>query len=86
MWRWLSSLIKDRTKPSEYIRRHLDGTGSGFELDDLTSWHDRDPAWQDVIDRLMEINRRHGSPLGVYKDEARQELLQLAVELEAQGR
>ena len=86
MWRWLSSLLRDRTKPSEYIRRHLAHSGNGFELDDLVSWHDRDPEWQDVIDRLMEINRRHGFPLGAYKEEAQDELRQLAEELAAQGR
>ena len=90
MWRWLVSLTKDRTKPSEYIRRHLDGTGNGYELDDLVSWHARDPEWQDVIERILDINRRHSlpgePPLGVYKDSANDELRQLALELEAQGR
>jgi len=82
--------MKDETKPSQYIRTHLSGAGNGYELDDLLSWHDRDPEWQDVIERLLEINDRltlPGEPrLGVYKPEARGELIALAELLEQQGR
>jgi len=82
--------MTDSTKPSEYIRRHLSGTGTGFELDDMLSRHDRAPEWQDVLRRVHEINRHHilsgEPPLGVYKDEARADLERLAEELERQGR
>jgi hypothetical protein len=82
--------MRDCTKPSEYIRRHLSGIGTGFELDDMLSLHDRDPAWQDVLRRVHDINRDHilpgQPPLGVYKDEARADLERFAEELELQGR
>ena len=88
--RWLSGLVKDRRKPSEYLRRHLDGTGDGYELDDLASLHAGELGWEDVIKRLVEINKRHSqageAPLGIYKNEARGDLRTLAEELEGQGR
>jgi hypothetical protein len=84
---WLSRLLGPRRKASELIRDHLSGAGNGFELDDLVSCGK--PEWEDVAQRLMDINLRHNvpgePPLGVYSDRARQDLLTLAEELEAEG-
>jgi hypothetical protein len=84
---WLHRLLW-RRKPSEFVRDHLNGTGNGFELDDLVS--SGHPDWEDVAQRLVEINLRHNvpgePPLGVYTDRAREDLLKLAEDLEAQGR
>ena len=78
------------SKASVLIRRHLDGSGNGFELDDLVhDWVD-DPHKEEVIDRVLEINREHTlpgePPFGVYKPEAREALLRLAEQLESEGR
>jgi hypothetical protein len=86
--KWLSNRQERRRRPSLMIRRHLDRTGNGFELSDLV---DCDyPDWQDVVEKVLDINRRHTlegePPLGVYKDSARPELVELAEELEAVGR
>ena len=80
--------MSEATKPSEFIRRHL--AGAVYDLDDLVSWFDRDPAYQDVLQRIHAINYEFTlpgePPLGVYKPEAREALMRLAEQLESKGR
>ena len=89
----LGRKIRDLFRPykaSVLIRRHLDGSGNGYELDDLVhEWVD-DPDKDDVIQRVLDINSDYTlpgePPLGVYKPEAREALLRLAEQLESEGR
>ena len=76
-----------KRKPSEYIRRHL--AGGGYDLDDLVSWHDGDPAYEDVIVEVLAISRRHSTadfPIGIGNPASSDDLAALAARLEAAGR
>jgi len=76
-----------KRKPSEFIRRHLDGSGSGFELDDLVSLGR--PELEDVAQEVIAIASRHRTPeypVGIANPNAEPELLALAERLEAEGR
>jgi hypothetical protein len=75
-------------KPSREIAAHLDGTGSGFELDDLNA-RARLPWHREVCDRIDEIDlayrdAEHG--WGTTNPAARPALLVLQEDLEKQGR
>jgi hypothetical protein len=87
--RKIRSLAKPE-KASALIRRHLEGSGSGYELDDLVhEWVD-DPDKDQVIECILNINNDYTlsgePPFGVYKPEAREALLRLAEQLESEGR
>ena len=76
-----------KRKPSEYLRRHL--AGGGYDLDDLVSWHDRDPDYEDVIKEVLGISNRFATaqyPIGIGNPESSLELQALAEKLEAEGR
>ena len=59
--------------------------GNGYELDDLIARHGGDPAYQDVIDVVVELMLRHDDQ-GLIKPPARSELRGLAMRLASQGR
>jgi len=89
VWKWLSELLKDKRKPSEYIRLYLSRTGNGFELDDLVSLHDRDPEWQDVIKEILSISNQFSTaeyPIGISNPGSSGALERVADRLEAEGR
>jgi len=76
-----------KRKPSEFIRRHLDGSGSGFELDDLVSLGR--PELEDVAQEVIAISFRHRTPeypVGIANPSAEPELRAMAERLEAEGR
>ena len=71
--------------PSAYLFRHLNGTGSGYDLDDLLTRHANDDAYRDVIDTVHGLIARHGDPaLGT--PAAQSELRLLAMRLATKGR
>lgn len=74
-------------KPSELIRRHIDGSGSGFELDDLMSrW--TGAVYDQTVEKLVSIHRRFRTekyPIGTSNPASFDELCGLAAELEARG-
>ena len=89
MRKWLSGLSKDKRMPSEYIRLHVSRKGNGFALDDLVSWHDRDPEWQDVIRDVLAISDQFSTsefPIGISNPASDGALERLAERLEAEGR
>ena len=76
-----------KRKPSEFIRHHLDGTGSRFDLDDLVSLGR--PELDDVAQEVVAISFRFQTPeypVGIANPEAHSDLLALAERLEAEGR
>ena len=81
-WRWL---FPGPPKPSAYLFRHLAAAGDGYELDALIARHEGVPAYQDVIEAVLELMLRHGDQ-GLEKASARSELRQLAMRLASQGR
>jgi hypothetical protein len=72
-------------RPSEYLRKHLDGGGNGFELDDLISRHAGEAAYEDVIDEVYALMVRHHDQ-ALTAPSARAELLRLADRLANEGR
>ena len=80
--------MSEGTKPSEFIRRHL--ARGAYDLDDLVTWFDRYPAYQEVLERIHAINEEFTlpgePPLAVYQPEAREALVRLAEQLESKGR
>lgn len=74
-------------KPSQLIRAHIDGTGNGYELDDLVSrW--KGQIHDEIGDRLVAIHRRFRTenyPIGTSNPESFDQLEQLAKELEERG-
>ena len=77
----------NKRKPSEYIRRHLDGTGSGFDLDDLVTIGR--PDLEGVAQEVIAISSRYRTaeyPVGIANPEAEDDLRALADRLEAEGR
>jgi hypothetical protein len=74
-------------KPSELIRNHLNGSGSGFDLDDLVSTGL--PQYEDVAKEVVEISfrcRTAECPIGIANPASFAELTSLVERLEAQGR
>jgi hypothetical protein len=71
--------------PSAYLFRHLDNEDGGFALDDLTSGHEGDPAYQDVIDEVLDMMERRGDQ-ALAGPAARTDLRRLAMRLASQGR
>jgi thiamine biosynthesis lipoprotein ApbE len=73
-------------RPSELIRHHLNGTGSGFELDDLISWGR--PEYEEAANEIAAIANRYRTEdwsIGIANPDARDDLRALAERLEAQG-
>lgn len=75
------------SKPSEQIRTHIRGTGSGFELDDLLTRR-TGGVYDQISTRISEIERRFRTPqypVGTVNPASFQSLEELAMELEQQG-
>jgi hypothetical protein len=76
-----------KLKASEFIRRHLNGTGSGFDLDDLVSLGRAD--LEDVAQEVVAISSRYRTPeypVGISNPDADAELRAVAERLEVEGR
>jgi hypothetical protein len=74
-------------KPSEMIRSHISGTGSGFELDDLMTRR-TGGIYDQILKRLVDIHRRFRTPeyrIGTSNPASFDELEGFAAELEKQG-
>ena len=78
-------MILNRGTSSSYLRRHLDGTGNGFDLDDLISGHTGDPLYDEAIEAVSSLMLVHQDQ-GLASAEARTELEALAVKLEQEGK
>lgn len=76
-----------RQKPSEQIRSHLQGTGTGFELDDLMTRR-IGGIYEEISSRLEAIHQRYRTseyPIGTSNPASFASLEELAVELQQQG-
>jgi hypothetical protein len=74
-------------KPSQIIRRHLDHSEGGFELDDLmTRWSGG--VYDEIMQRIISIHQKFRTeeyPIGTSNPDSYAELGELAGELEAKG-
>ena len=74
-------------KPSEMIRSHINGTGTGFDLDDLMT-RDTGGIYDEIMERLVDIHRRFRTPnhrIGTSNPDSFGELENLARELDDRG-
>jgi hypothetical protein len=73
---------------SEAILHSVNGTGSGFEIDDLMSWSPTDEQEARAIEPLTRIAERYRtpeSPVGISNPAAEADLRSLAAALASQG-
>jgi hypothetical protein len=74
-----------RKKPSDLLFIHVEGTGTGYEMDDLISGGSTP---QEIVDEVIEINERFRSaehPIGVENPDAFAEIRALAVRVRERG-
>jgi hypothetical protein len=73
---------------SEALFRHVDGTGTGYEADDLMSWSPTPEQEANAIGPLLDIHERYRSaeyPIGISNPASFEEIRALAQRLRAQG-
>jgi hypothetical protein len=75
-------------KASEAMLHHIEGTGTGYELDDLVHWSPSEEAEREAIEPLLQINRDYSTPehpLGIANPDAKEAIRALAERLRQQG-
>jgi hypothetical protein len=85
---FIAALIGRQLKPSDALIRHVNGTGSGYELDDFTYGFYSEEVEREAIEPLLAINRQYTTdehPLGISNPAAYQAIRELADELRAKG-
>lgn len=73
---------------SDALRRHVDGTGSGWEIDDLISWSPTLDQENEAIKPLLEIHHRYRNaqyPIGINNPDSFEDIIRLAILLESKG-
>ncbi len=73
---------------SEAFLHHVDGTGNGWELDDLLHWSPTPEQEEKAIGPLLDISRRYSSneyPIGISNPASFAEIRALADRLRAEG-
>ena len=87
---FLAGLLgKDDPMPaSEALFRHVEGTGTGYEIDDLMTWSPTPEQQAQAVTALFDIHERYCSaeyPIGISNPAAFEEIRALAERLRAQG-
>lgn len=73
---------------SEALIRHVEGTGTGWEVDDLMSWSPTPEQQEKAIAALLDIHERYRShkyPVGISNPASFSEIRALAERLRAEG-
>lgn len=73
---------------SEALLHHVEGTGTGYEVDDLMSWSPTPEQKEKAIRPLLDIHERYRSaeyPIGTSNPASFEEIRALAERLRAQG-
>ena len=82
-------LGRDNPMPaSEALLHHVEGTGRGYEIDDLMSWSPTPEQEEKAITPLLDIHRRYRSPkypIGTSNPASFAEIRALAERLRAEG-
>jgi hypothetical protein len=76
------------TPASEARLRHVDGTGTGWEIDDLMSWSPTLEQEEKAIGPLLDIHERyrsHEHPIGTSNPASFAEIRALAERLRSEG-
>ena len=85
---FIASLFGRQLRPSDALLRHVNGTGSGYELDDFTHGFYSEEVEREAIEPLLAINQQYITceyPLGISNPAAFQAIRDLADELRAKG-
>ena len=85
---FIARLLANRMPASEALMRHVEGRGSGYEIDDLMSWSPSEEQEEKAIGPLLEISERYASsdfPIGISNPASFGEIQALAEGLRAQG-
>jgi hypothetical protein len=85
---FIARLLANPMPASEALLRHVDGRGTGYEIDDLMSWSPSEEQEQKAIAPLLEISERYATneyPIGISNPASFGELRALAEGLRAQG-
>lgn len=84
----IARLLANPMPASEALFRHVEGRGTGFEIDDLMSWSPTAEQDEKAIAPLLEISERYASneyPIGISNPASFGEIRALAESLRAQG-
>ena len=73
---------------SDALMRHVEGIGTGYEIDDLVSWSPTPEQEEKAIAPLLDIHARYRSdqyPIGISNPASFPEIRALAESLRSQG-
>lgn len=85
---FIAALFGHQFRPSDALLRHVNGGGSGYELDDVTYGFYSEEVEREAIEPLLAINRQYITreyPLGISNPAAFQAIRDLADQLRAKG-
>jgi hypothetical protein len=85
---FIARLLANPMPASEALIRHVEGGGTGFEIDDLMSWSPTAEQEEKAIAPLLELSQRYASneyPVGISNPASFAEVRALAESLRAQG-
>jgi hypothetical protein len=85
---FIAALLGLEFKPSDALLRHVNGSGSGYELDKDTYGYYSEEVEREAIEPLLAINQQYITPeypLGISNPAAFQAIRDLAEELRAKG-
>jgi len=85
---FIARFLANSMPASEALLCHIEGRGTGCELDDLLHWSPSEEQEEKAIAPLLEISERYASndyPIGISNPASFGELRALAESLRAQG-
>ena len=85
---FIAALFGRELKPSDALLRHVNGSGSGYELDNFTYGFYSEEVERETIEPLLAINQQYITreyPLGISNPASFQAIRDLANELRAKG-
>ncbi|MBA4307777.1 MAG: hypothetical protein C0429_13680 [Sphingopyxis sp.] len=85
---FIARLLTNSMPASEALLLHVEGRGTGYEIDDLMSWSPSEEQKEKAIAPLMEISERYATNeylIGISNPDSFGELRSLAEGLRKQG-
>jgi len=85
---FIAALFGRELKPSDALLRHVNGSDSGYELDNFTYGFYSEEVEREAIEPLLAINQQYITreyPLGISNPASFQAIRDLANELRAKG-
>lgn len=85
---FIARLLRNPIPASDALMRHVEGRGTGYEIDDLMHWSPTPEQEEKAIAPLLEISERYGTneyPVGISNPASFAEIRALAERLRAEG-